>query len=829
MEQTVSPVAQDGPVRAATSAPDPVGAGGTMASIIAMWLRLELARRWRALLVLGLLVGLTAATVLTSVAGARRGASAVDRLLAVTLPGTAVVVPNQPAFDWDRVRALPEVAALTRFPAYASLTILEAPNGDLSALIPADSDGMRTIEAPVLLTGRIADPTRPDEVVVTPAFVSRTGRSAGDSLTLQLPTPGQAEANSQAGFSAPASGPRLHLQIVGVVRSLWWGDDVGGPGNVIPSPALLNRYRANLLGTSNSTPINALVRLRRGAADLPAFRADLARVSGRPDLDVLDRTEYVRHAHDVTGFESACLLSFGLALLLAGAVMVGQAIGRHTAASAAELRPLRAVGLTSRQAIAMSSVGPALTGLVATSVGVGLAIICSRWMPFGAAAQREPSPGTDADWLILGAGWVLISMSVAGAAVGAWRALALAGRSSPSRRSAVAQAAAKIGLPVPVVLGARFALEPGLGRRAVAIRPALIGSIVGVVGVLAAFTFSAGVSDAATHPERFGRSYQLEVAFGSGGHDFAPAKAVLTALAADTDVVGVTNLRVAAGTSGAVTVVTNSYDPVGTPVPIVLTGGAVPAADDEVVLAPTTARDLGVKVGSSIPMRGDRGTRQLRVVGIGYGVQSSTTSYDSGAWVTAGTYDRMFGGFKEHGGLLAVRPGVEPTGLIPRLQREGGRVQGGAEPLIFPAFVPVQVREIDDVRVLPLVLGGLLILIAVGAVGQTLLGTLRWRRRDIAILRVLGMTPRQSRGVVITQSLVYAMTGLLVGIPIGLASGRALWRVAASIMPLQYEPPTAFWALVLLVPAGLLAAVTLSAAPGRRAARLPLADVLRAE
>ena len=169
----------------------------------------------------------------------------------------------------------------------------------------------------------------------------------------------------------------------------------------------------------------------------------------------------------------------------------------------------------------------------------------------------------------------------------------------------IAAAAAAANFPVPLVVGARFALEPGRGRSAVPVRSALVGAVAGVLGVLAAFTFSAGVSDAASHPERFGQTWQLTTFFGYNGQDSGPAGRVLRAVAADRDVTGVDDARIGGGQSGHVSIESYTYAPVGGKRPvIVLTAGRMPARADEIVLAPTTAQDMHARTGSVVRLAG---------------------------------------------------------------------------------------------------------------------------------------------------------------------------------------------------------------------------------
>ncbi len=130
---------------------------------------------------------------------------------------------------------------------------------------------------------------------------------------------------------------------------------------------------------------------------------------------------------------------------------------------------------------------------------------------------------------------------------------------------------------------------------------------------------------------------------------------------------------------------------------------------------------------------------------------------------------------------------------------------------------------------LPTALGGFLALLALGAVGYALSTAVRRRGRELAVLRTLGLTSGQARLVIVTQATLLAVVGLAAGIPLGLAVGRAVWRVVADLTPLAYQPPFPPWTLALIAPAALLSANLLALWPGHRAARLRPGQVLRAE
>jgi hypothetical protein len=387
-------------------------------------------------------------------------------------------------------------------------------------------------------------------------------------------------------------------------------------------------------------------------------------------------------------------------------------------------------------------------------------------------------------------------------------------------------------MPVPIVIGARFALEAGRGRSAVPVRPALIGAVAGVLGILSAFTFAGAVSGAANNPERFGQSFQLVAYVGLNSQDFGPTAPLYAVLSKSRDVKTLNDVKIGVATAGGgdTSVAIYGNTPVGSGMPVVITTGRQAQTANEVVLAPRSAAALKAGLGDTVTLNGDRGQVDVVVKGIGFVPQGPHNTYADGGWVTAAGYERLFTGFQYHETLVELPDGVDPSTaaatLVDNVLKAFPEAQGFAFDSAQP---PAQVAQLRQVQVLPLLLGSFLALLALGAVGHALATSVRRRSQDLAVLRALGMTPLQSIGVIATQATVLAGGGLVFGVPLGVALGRSVWRVIANSTPLQYTPPPTTWPLALIGPATLLAGILLAAWPGKRAASLRIAGLLRAE
>ncbi len=200
-------------------------------------------------------------------------------------------------------------------------------------------------------------------------------------------------------------------------------------------------------------------------------------------------------------------------------------------------------------------------------------------------------------------------------------------------------------------------------------------------------------------------------------------------------------------------------------------------------------------------------------------------AYDEGAWVTGAAFRQLYpsGFFKFHLILVRFQPGVAKAAAIKSANQATGGV--GLEHDSPPP-------DVLNLRTGPYPAdpdGHLLGPARVGAVGHALATAVYRRRHDIAVLRALGLTRPQVRATVAWQATTLAIVGLVFGIPLGLALARTLWRVVAERTPVQYVPPLALIAMLLVIPLSLLAVNILAAYPGHRAVRQRISTVLRAE
>ncbi len=148
---------------------------------------------------------------------------------------------------------------------------------------------------------------------------------------------------------------------------------------------------------------------------------------------------------------------------------------------------------------------------------------------------------------------------------------------------------------------------------------------------------------------------------------------------------------------------------------------------------------------------------------------------------------------------------------------------------VSTAEPPAGVADLGRVDKLPGVLSALLVLVAAGTLGHTLLTGVRRRRRDLAILKTLGFVRRQVEATVAWQATALVSVALVFGLPVGLAAGRWAWRTFAGELGIVPQPVVPLVSVGLVVPAALAVANLLAALPGRSAAGTRPALVLRSE
>ncbi|MEX2267405.1 MAG: FtsX-like permease family protein, partial [Acidimicrobiia bacterium] len=776
-------------------------------------------------------------SVLASVAGARRTSTSFDRFreetqsghLIATFPGPFDGVAGGGAPNPELARQIARLPGVESVGRIYSLAMY--PKGDdfgVNLFASIDGHVGTRLDRSRLLEGRYADPGSATEVTVSEATANSTGVGVGvgDVFTLVSFTPEQiARFAVDNSFEADPEGPTVRLQVVGVERRPFDLTTEGQSAGVsFLTPAFYEKYH-DQIGTFLGEYLR--VRLEDGAAGIRAFTRAVRDIPGGEAVGFRNESFDTGGITDSIDVLTAGLLLFAAIAALAALVALGQAISRQAALAASGHESLRALGMSRRQhvvALTIAALPAVVAGVVVGLVG---AYAASSVMPLGIAARAEPNPGAAFDVLVLGlGGFMLVVLALALSAFAAWRAVRSTEPDAARRRSPVlSTVGTQWGLRPEATAGLRMAVDSGKGANAVPTRSAIAGAALAVAGVLAAVVFAASLDRLVATPSRFGWNWDAVTISDAvtGGH-ICTQKASVDAADRDVDGLAVICMfRVVLGGRPVQAMGVETFR--GKVVPTIVTGRA-PRAADEVALGVKTLTALDREVGDIVTGRGPEGARRrYTIVGqVVFPTIGDASSPGDGSAFTGAGLDRLDVGSDDNifGSLLRFGPGVDHVAATKRFA--SASEQGSTDP-----NVPEDIKRIQEVESLPPVLGALLVVLALLAVGHALVTGVRRRRRDLAVFKTLGFTRRQVFSVVAWNASTIAVLGALVGIPLGVVLGKIAWGLVAESLGVATDAAVGAVAIVAVVPAAILVANLLAVLPARAAARTRPAVALRSE
>ena len=803
----------------------------------AVWMRMraELRTRWRAWLTLSLLVALFFGPALSAFAGARRTNSVYNRFLSkqrawdVMLGDASIYAP----ILWK-----PDFPALERLP-YVQDSVRVVYGDFLGLSFAGDASGKYGVELnrAKIVEGRLPRVDRPDEIAVTvfqnipsadPVYVANhralAAAKPGSIVVLHepcsQPTPG-------------CVGPGHTLSVVGRIVSPFDFQPNEFDAFSLVSPAFIDQVRRNPGPVQYLLPAIAL-RFQH-PSDIAKFDRDLKTLTKGKAI-VPFRQEV--NARAVNG--SARLQGMAVGLLagfagLTAILLMAQMLSRQTVLESGEHATLQALGMSRWQtfalgifrAAAITAIGAALAGLAAW--------LSSDLFPFGVFRYAEPNPGLRFDALpMVLAPLAVVAIGVIAISIPAWRSASRPAETTGSQPSRVAGAMARAGVPSTAVAGVRLALERGRGRSAVPVRSTITIVTLGVASMIAALTVSSSIAHLLETPALYGKTWDKVINFNDGRDmtqgavDALAQQPEIEALAlADTGAPFIVDGRRVGGPT--------IHNVKGSLFPAVLEGRA-PAGPNEINLGTKTLSALGKKVDPAHPqtvrlgIEGLEGTIEVKIVG-------------SAAIPPVNNYARFGEGLVASELTIAsILPSGEqppqPTDTIARF-----RAGSDADAVVarvakkFPglhvgdefARRPSDVVDFGRVKGMPLILSGVLGLIGALSLAHALISAIRRRRRDLAILKTMGFVRGQVRRAVAWQSSTLIVVAVVIGIPLGVIGGRALWNVIANGVGVVPRSKVPLATVLLVIPGALLLANLLAMLPARTAARTKPALVLRTE
>lgn len=802
-------------------------------------LRVELRRRWRSWLALAALIALVGGLVLAAAAAGRRTASAFPRFVSA-YGFDAPVYSNQPVPKLSKVAGVSAVTELiTLFNGQPTCSCTHPVNPtdfNVDVVPPAAGPVSR------LLSGHWPDPSSPDQVLASFTLRQEYGVHLGTVIRVPFYAPSQASAVLDATGAGPVpKGPTVALRVVGFEAA----EPEFPSGNTPEYDVYPTLAFARSILPRTAVSYTYYVRLRGGAADVPRFYAQGKALNvpgiGASNQDALAASiEASIHPQAVGWWALAALAA------VVGLAVLGQALFRQSVVESEDYPTMRAIGADRRQLVVLGMARALVVALAGAAGAMVLATALSPLAPLGEARDAESSTGFAFDTLVLLLG-ALGTVAVV-LALGVWPALRAArafrpdDRALTSRPSAIVAFLAGMSVPVSALIGVRHALERKVADATLPVGSALLGSVLAVMALCGTAIFGTSLSHLTATPRLYGDAFPLSFSSSNGG--WPPA--LLRELHHDNDITGITE-----GTAGEISIDKVTVGAVvGTAVRgrllFATVSGHLPSGAGQVGLGATTMRQISAHVGSivdaSVPSRsGGPRTVPLRVVsqvsfpvfagageGLGSGVLFSRASFEDARCPPSSYHAlclrKVAEGLSNGGGglLVSVVPGSQGQADINRYL--------SAYPSIaaLPA-APTSLVNFGEAVNFPLIFGAILALFGGATLAHLLVVSVSRRRREIALLKVLGFVNGQAGSVVAWQATTLAVIGAVVGTPLGVVIGRVVWRAFANNLGAVPVPVVPIWLLVALVVGVVVVANVIAVTPALAATRSKPVQLLRAQ